>query len=94
MTGLRAELTLALAAGLFVAAAAAQVPAPVPKPLSDGSPVQAEPLPASELPSKPVPVQVDTLGTSDGPAVGLLDADHGGMAPDIWSGSARSEIEV
>ncbi len=35
-----------------------------------------------------------TLGTVEGPAEGLLDASNGGLGEDMWSGSAREDIEA
>lgn len=55
-------------------------------------PVEAAPLVPPE-PPKPS-IQVETLGTVEGPAEGLLDPSNGGMDENIWSGSARADIET
>ncbi len=55
-------------------------------------PVDAAPLVPPE-PPKPS-IQVETLGTVEGPAEGLLDPSNGGMDENIWSGSQRSDIET
>lgn len=39
-------------------------------------------------------VEVNSLGSPDGPPIGLLDPTNGGLAGDIWSGSSRSAIEA
>ena len=39
------------------------------------------------------PVEVGTLGTTEGPPVGLLDSAEGGLGEDLWSGSERATIE-
>ncbi|MBV8975874.1 MAG: hypothetical protein JO261_14870 [Alphaproteobacteria bacterium] len=43
-----------------------------------------------QLPGK---VEEEALGTMEGPAAGLLDASNGGFDQNIWSGSARADIE-
>lgn len=89
MTGSRAERRLgaAFAAVLLLAAAPglAQTAAPPAAP-------SAPPQPVETAPAGPA-VEVGALGTPDGPAVGLIDAEHGGMAGDIWSASERAVIE-
>lgn len=42
----------------------------------------------------PAPVAVSTLGTVDGPAVGLLDDATGGLGAQMWSESDRGELET
>ncbi|HKD23524.1 MAG TPA: hypothetical protein VKB71_16020, partial [Rhizomicrobium sp.] len=89
MTASRAEFALALAVGLFASAAAAQAPASgPPATLQESAPAE----PASPPPSNSS-IEVNPLGAPEGPALGLLDATTGGMADDIWSGSARGAIE-
>jgi len=39
------------------------------------------------------PVVVGTLGTTEGPPVGLLDSENGGLGEGLWSGSERATIE-
>jgi hypothetical protein len=91
MTASRAEFALALAVGLFASAAAAQAPASGPPTLLEAPP------PAPAEPASPAPanssIEVNQLGAPEGPPLGLLDATTGGMADDIWSGSARGPIE-
>ena len=69
---------------------------PEPAKASSGKPgrqpVEAAPLAPLE-PPKPS-IQVETLGTVEGPAEGLLDPSNGGMDENIWSGSARADIET
>jgi hypothetical protein len=55
-------------------------------------PVEAAP-PVSSEPPQPS-IQVETLGTVEGPAEGLLDPSNGGMDENIWSGSQRADIET
>ncbi|MDE2265044.1 MAG: hypothetical protein KGL29_04030 [Alphaproteobacteria bacterium] len=59
-----------------------------PTPLSGALGDQVMPLapPASGI-------QVQTLGSVEGPPVGLIDTANGGLGTDMWSGSARGEIE-
>jgi hypothetical protein len=65
---------------------------PEPAPGSKAAPPDAQPLPLPE-PPKPT-VQVETLGTVEGPAEGLLDPSNGGMDQNIWTGSGRADIET
>lgn len=87
MTIFRAEPALALAAALFSSAAFAQT-----------GPVPTTPLPKVEAPPPPqvaprAAIEVDSLGTTDGPPTGLLDTSNGGLGDDIWAGSSRADIE-
>ncbi len=70
------------------------LPEPVkPFPGKQGTqPVDAAPRVPPE-PPKPS-IQVETLGTVEGPAEGLLDPSNGGMDENIWSGSQRADIET
>ncbi len=44
---------------------------------------------------RPAPaIEVNSLGSIDGPATGLLDAAQGGLGDSMWSGSARADIET
>lgn len=90
MTGSRAELALLLAAALVSGAAAAQTPKSATAP-----PAAMKPLPASPAqpgPADKAPIEVNALGSPDGPAAGLLERGNGGMAEDIWSGSDRATV--
>ena len=58
-----------------------------PQPLSE--PVTQQSIPAPQ----DAGIQVGTLGTVEGPAVGLLDSSNGGLGEDMWSGSSRSTVE-
>ena len=50
--------------------------------------------PATLLPPpQDAQVEVGTLGTTEGPAVGLLDSENGGLGEGLWSGSERAAIE-
>ena len=49
--------------------------------------------PAAPLVPKAGTMEVRTLGTIDGSSVGLLNTGNGGLEPNLWSGSARGEIE-
>jgi len=65
-----------------------------PRPLNDGSAeVQVLPAPGGKV-ALPAPVEVDSLGTAEGPPVGTLDASNGGFGDHIWSGSDRSKAEA
>jgi hypothetical protein len=55
-------------------------------------PAEAAPLPLPE-PPKPT-VQVQTLETVEGPAEGLIDSTNGGLDQNIWTGSARGDVET
>ncbi|MBU6298495.1 MAG: hypothetical protein KGJ79_12225 [Alphaproteobacteria bacterium] len=59
-----------------------------PTPLSGAAGDLVAPLPP---PSSGI--QVQTLGSVEGPPVGLLDTVNGGLGMDMWSGSARGNIE-
>ena len=101
MTVLQVEVfrAAAVAAFLFVCAvpAVAQVlpdnggtppePASATPPLTGGEPVEALPPPAGTS------IEVQALGSPDGPPVGLLGPTNGGLGADIWSGSPRALIE-
>ena len=65
---------------------------PEAAPGSKAAAPEAQPLPLPE-PPKPT-VQVETLGTVEGPAEGLLDPSNGGMDQNIWTGSGRADIET
>ena len=72
-----------------------------------GPPVTGAPVPASppessshqnqggaeEQPSTSSAVSVSAIGNVDGPTVGLLDDNNGGLGQDMWSGSARADLE-
>jgi len=49
----------------------------------------------ADLPPPPqnTPVEVGALGTTEGPPVGLLDSENGGLGEDLWGGSERAAIE-
>src|SRR3974390_2545782 len=91
MTGLRIKLALMVAAGLVVGAATAQTSgAPA------GQAAGAATAPASSgvpRPNANAPIEINALGSPDGPAAGLLDSANGGMGQDIWSGSERAVID-
>lgn len=59
-----------------------------PAPLSGMAGDQVAPLPPPAS-----GIQVQTLGTVEGPPAGLLDSGNGGLGTDMWSGSARGTIE-
>jgi hypothetical protein len=96
MTISRAEIALALAATLFAGAAAAQSP--------EAKPASSPPQGLAGSPSPPpsdfhdtrvsAPIEVNALGSPDGPPAGLFDPTNGGLAGDIWSGSDRATIEA
>lgn len=48
---------------------------------------------ASQVTPAAPSIEVNSLGSPDGPPIGLLDPTNGGFADDIWSGSSRSTIE-
>ena len=48
---------------------------------------------AATLPAVGPAVQVGSLGTAEGPAVGTLDSSNGGLGPNLWSGSERGTAE-
>ena len=45
------------------------------------------------LPPVDKAVVVDSLGATEGPAVGLLDSSNGGLGEGIWSGTSRADAE-
>jgi hypothetical protein len=49
--------------------------------------------PAAPVEALPAPVEVGTLGASEGTPVGLLDSGNGGFDQSLWSGSPRAEVE-
>jgi hypothetical protein len=53
---------------------------------------QATTAPAPIAPA-PAPVEVDSLGTPEGPPVGTLEAPAGGLGDHIWRGSERGRME-
>ena len=59
-----------------------------PRSLDNAPGVQSAPLPAVGP-----AVQVGSLGTAEGPAVGTLDSSNGGLGPNLWSGSDRGTAE-
>lgn len=62
-----------------------------PKP-SKPSQIPQDNTPVPLRPPKP-DVQVQTLGTVEGPAEGLLDPSNGGLEANMWSASSRADIE-
>jgi hypothetical protein len=88
----RAEIGLALAAALFAGAAMAQTPAGNAA-QQNPSAVVAAPLPEIRDSHSNAAIEVNTLGSPDGPPAGLLDPSNGGFAGDIWSGSDRAAVE-
>lgn len=58
-----------------------------PRPLNGAAPATVQTLPAPGT-----PVEVDTLGTPEGPPVGTLDAAHDGLGDHLWSGSERARM--
>ncbi len=79
-----------LAASVFVCSAQAQP--------DDGGispvPVNAAPRPPVSRPRPAAaPIEISTLGSPDGPPIGLLDPTNGGLGAEIWSGSPRALIE-
>ncbi|MBV9990474.1 MAG: hypothetical protein JOZ72_04200 [Alphaproteobacteria bacterium] len=57
-----------------------------------GTQVESAPLAPPEPPRQEI--QVQTLGTVEGPPEGLLDQSNGGLGENMWSGAARSDIET
>ena len=55
-----------------------------------GSATQPEALPPAP---QDAPVEVSTLGTTEGPPVGLLDSENGGLGEGLWGDSERATIE-
>ncbi len=53
--------------------------------------VESAPLAPLEPPR--AAVQVETLGTVEGPAAGTIDPSNGGLEPNMWMGSSRGDIE-
>ncbi len=67
-------------------------------PVADAPDKPAPPQPdappiAATLPPVDKAVVVDSLGTSEGPAIGLLDSSNGGLGDGIWSGTSRANAE-
>lgn len=66
-----------------------------PKPL--GTPAQVQTLPPPGKPAAPLmpaaPIEVDALGSPEGPAVGTLDSSNGGFGDHLWAGSERAKAE-
>jgi len=60
-------------------------------PHQDSGAVETAPLAPPE-PARAA-VQVETLGTFEGPAAGTLDPSNGGLEPNMWMGSQRADIE-
>jgi len=60
-------------------------------PHADSGGVESAPLAPPEPPR--AAVQVETLGTFEGPAAGTLDPSNGGLEPNMWMGSSRADIE-
>jgi hypothetical protein len=55
--------------------------------------VQSDVVPLPPPPPR-TSIQVKTLGALDAPAEGLLDSGNGGLGEDMWSGSARGDVEM
>ena len=100
---------ISLFIGLLAPLAWAQTPAPsgdTPPVLTDrdmppvadapDDPAPAQPQ-AAPIAATPPPIDkavvVDSLGASEGPALGLLDSTNGGLGEGIWSGTSRSDAE-
>lgn len=68
----------------------------IPEPDQKAAPKQAPP--ADEAPFVPPPpkpaIEVQTLGTVEGPAEGLLDPSNGGFEASMWSASPRGDVET
>jgi hypothetical protein len=56
-----------------------------PRPLQTGAEVTALPPPGQDI-------EVETLGTAEGPPAGTLDPSTGGLDGNIWSGSGRAGV--
>src|SRR6185312_4256987 len=63
-----------------------------PQPGKQPAEVESAPLAPPE-PPKPE-VQVQTLGTVEGPAEGLIDQSNGGLGENMWTGASRADIEA
>jgi hypothetical protein len=61
-------------------------------PAEDQGPAVPAPVEATTIPAPPG-VVVNTLGSIDGPAVGLLEDTTGGLGTQMWSGASRAELE-
>ncbi|MGD0191675.1 MAG: hypothetical protein ABSD74_13120 [Rhizomicrobium sp.] len=98
MTGFRAESLWAAATGaallIWPLAVAGQ---PTDSRPAQGPPVAlaagAQPPAAPSDAASTTGIQVRSLGTVDGPRLGLLDATNGGLGSDIWQDSQRERIE-
>ena len=65
-----------------------------PAPHENSGVVESAPLAPLAPPEAPrAAVQVETLGTVEGPAAGTLDPSNGGLEPNLWMGSQRADIE-
>lgn len=72
---------------------------PLDEPPRDDSKKRPAPAPVEEAPLAPPPpsrpeVQVQTLGTVEGPAEGLIDSSNGGLEENMWIGASRGDIET
>ena len=69
-----------------------------PRSLGEPTPANQTDAPYVPPPSgaivQPAPVEVDALGTAEGPPVGTLDATNGGFGDHLWSGSDRGKTET
>ena len=67
-----------------------------PRPLNEPAPATDTPYvpPPSAVIAQPAPVEVDALGTPEGPPAGTLDSGNGGLGDHLWSGSDRSKTEA
>ena len=64
-------------------------------PLQGGQPARGQPLaPGRQLPAMPAPVNVDELGTVEGPIAGTMNDFNGGLGQDMWEESDRAEVEM
>jgi hypothetical protein len=98
MTASRAEDCRAAALAAFLTICAS--PAVAQTLPNDGGVPATLPAAAPQSPPVPVsppagsPIQINILGSPDGPPPGLLDSTNGGLAADIWSGSPRGLVET
>lgn len=58
-----------------------------------GQPVGGHPVRQGPVLPQPAAVQVDALGSPEGPPIGILDQAHGGFGEGLWSGSDRAAME-
>lgn len=65
-----------------------------PQSLGGQMPPESTPLPpiGAAVPP-PVPVEVGSLGTPEGPPAGTLDSSNGGVGEHLWSGTDRARAE-